>query len=155
MKKKYRDTYFHKSYVTSELNGETFKLGKWEKDVVCGLIDVDFTKHSFRLMEKDEVKLEQITAQLKSEDDKKRLAAGAMVPSRYISYCWNTCYQSEDEIKNQEGTCPPTPIRAVRCRTLKTLQEKGLIKVESLGLVNRKFYGLTPEGLRIVDKLTS
>ena len=31
MKKKYRDTYFHKSYVTSELIGETFKLGKWKK----------------------------------------------------------------------------------------------------------------------------
>ena len=96
MKKKYRDTYFHKSYVTSELNGETFKLGKWEKDVVCGLIDVDFTKHSFRLMEKDEVKLEQITAQLKSEDDKKRLAS---LP------------------RSRRGTFPIVGTRAIKVRT--------------------------------------
>jgi hypothetical protein len=148
--------FIKKCYVINELTGEVFKLGKGEKDVVCGLMDVDFTKHSFCLMEKDQAKLEKITEQLKSEDDKKRLAPGELVPSWYIFYCWYTCFESQAEIENQEeNSYPSFPIRAVQCRTLKTLQEKGLIKVESLGLVNQKFYGLTPEGSRIADKLTN
>jgi len=148
--------YIKKAYVINELNGEAFKLGKWEKDVICSLMSVDFKPKELSLMEKDQVKLGKIIEQLKSEDDKKRLAAGEVVPSWYIGYCWNTCFESQAPIENQEeNSYPPTPLRAVQCRTLKNLQEKGLLKVESLGLVNRKFYGLTPEGLRIVNKLTS
>ena len=35
----YGDCYLKKTYVINELNGEMFKLGKWEKDVICGLME--------------------------------------------------------------------------------------------------------------------
>ena len=152
----YGDCYLKKTYVINELNGEMFKLGKWEKDVICGLMDVDFGPSASRISGDSRAKLDKIIALLNNADDKKRLEVGEVVPSWYINYCWDTCFESVQEIESiPDYDDRPCPIRAVQCRTLKTLQEKGLIKVESLGLVNRKFYGLTPEGLRIADKLTN
>ena len=54
----YGDCYLKKTYVINELNGEMFKLGKWEKDVIlCGLMDVDFGPSASRISGDSRAKL--------------------------------------------------------------------------------------------------
>ncbi len=146
-------THIQKTYIGKPLKGEAFRLGRWEKDVVCGLMDVDFDAPQI-LEPEDALKLDKITAEV-SSDDKERLEAGEVVPAWFIGYLWNSFFLgSEEELEELEDM--PRPSRVVQCRTLKTLQDKKLIIAESLGLEGcSKFYSLTEEGKKIAEKLTS
>ena len=137
-------------FVINQLKDESFRLGKWEKDVICGILGWDADDG---IEESDKAKINKITIEL-SDGDKKRLIAGEIVPTWYIhGYCWNRFFNSLTEMEQKEDA--PIPSRPVQCRTLKTLQQKGLIQVEMLGQEKRKFYRLTTEGIRIAEKLTN
>jgi hypothetical protein len=137
--------------INTSTNCKTFRLGKWEKDVLCGLLCANPLETPY--YEDDDLdKFEKYASQM-NESDRRCFEAGRVVHTSILVYFWGSSSFNPAEPEELD-TCPPG--RSIKCRTLKTLQSKGLIIAESLGLSScRKFYSLTGEGKNIAQKLTS